>query len=181
MTDSLKETLARLENVEIMYFMNQDIYTEKKGALIQLFEEKEKLTVAEHVPPLQNKAVSKIIIAHKNQTMLAAIEQQIKNENHSLCMTFSEPEYLEILPNNTSKGNALKYLVKHHIGSERQIVTFGNNLNDISLISQADIGIAVNNAHPELKRVSTIVLQKTNLENAIADYIEKRQLTKEMA
>lgn len=178
--DSLKETLAKLEDVEILYFINEEIYTNKKGSLISLFEEKEKLTVLIQVQALQNDHVSKIIIAHENQTVLTTIAQQIKDKHPYLCTTFSEPEYLELLPNNTSKGIALNYLKKHYIQTKRQVISFGNNINDIPLIEAADVGIAVNNAHRELKRVATKVLQKTNQEDAIADYIEKLLLKEEL-
>nr|WP_274380139.1 Cof-type HAD-IIB family hydrolase [Lederbergia galactosidilytica] len=184
LTDSIAATLAtlaKLENIEIMYFMNEEIYTNEKGPLIQIFEAKEELTVFEQIPTLQNEYVTKIIIAHTNQALLTAIEQQINAEYPAICTTFSEPEYLELLPTNTSKGNALTFLKNNYLDPARQVITFGNNLNDIPLVSEADIGIAVLNAHPELKRVSTFVLEKTNQEDAIADYLEKLQLTKVMA
>ena len=174
MKDSLIHTLSNLENVEIMYFIDEQIYTHQKGAMIQLFEEKENLTVYTEVPTLKNEGVTKIIIAHTNHHHLTFIEQQLKDKYPSLCTTFSEPEYLELLPNETSKGNALKYLKEHYIEPNREIITFGNNINDIPLIQEADIGIAVNNAHPALKQVSTIILETTNQENAIANYLKKR-------
>ncbi|WP_413375388.1 Cof-type HAD-IIB family hydrolase [Alkalihalobacillus sp. 1P02AB] len=180
LNDSLKEMLAKLENVEIMYFIDEDIYTNEKGPLISLFEKKEKLTVLE-VLPLQIESVSKIIIAHKNQTFLTALEEQIKIKHFCLSTTFSEPEYLELLPNNTSKGIALKHFNKHYNHDNRKLITFGNNINDISLIKAADVGIAVYNAQLELKHVATKVLHKTNQEEAVADYIEKLQMKKEMA
>lgn len=173
MNDYIVDMLTKLKNVEIMYFINEKIYTNKKGALIELFEKKEGLTVLEDVSSLKNQNVTKIIIAHPNQNLLTTVEQQIKNEFPSLYTTYSEPEYLELLQSNTSKGSALKYMKKHYIAPEKQVITFGNNINDIPLIDEADIGVAVKNAHPELKRISTIILQKTNQEDALADYLEK--------
>ncbi|HHU19820.1 MAG TPA: HAD family phosphatase [Bacilli bacterium] len=174
--DSLKDTLAKLDHVEIMYFINEEIYTDRKGPLIPLFEEKEQMTVLDKVPPLQGQSISKIIIAHENEEVLKKVEEQIKEKHPHLSTTFSEPEYLELLSNDTSKGIALNYLRNHYNNSERKVITFGNNINDIPLIKAADIGIAVRNAHQELKRVATKVLHKTNQEDAIADYIEKLQL-----
>lgn len=174
MTDSLIHTLSELENVEIMYFINEQIYSNKKGTIIQLFEKKENLTVCNQLPPLKNECVTKIIIAHTDHLFLTRVEQQLKDQYPSLCTTFSEPEYLELLPTNASKGNALKYVKEHYIDPSRQFITFGNNINDIPLIREADIGIAVYNAHPALKHVSTLVLDTTNEEDAIANYLEKR-------
>jgi len=67
---------------------------------------------------------------------------------------FSEPVFLEILSKEASKGIALKELIRILGISHSKVIAVGDNLNDIDMINAADIGIAVDNAHEELKKVA---------------------------
>lgn len=86
------------------------------------------------------------------------------------------PEYgfLEIYACGTSKASAIKSLAKQ-IDAEK-IVVFGDNLNDISMLRIADIGIAVGNAYPEVKNEANIVIG-TNNHDSVARWIEDNHAT----
>lgn len=64
---------------------------------------------------------------------------------------YSEPHFLELLAPTATKGGALKVLTGM-LGIDRScVISMGDNLNDIELIKEAGIGIAVGNAHNALK------------------------------
>lgn len=172
-TPAVVEKISKIFGVEIMYFIDEDIYTPHKGSLIQQFEKKEQIHVMEQQITIHNKRLTKIILASDNHSLLVNVEQQLIKELDSVNTTFSEPEYLELLPQNVSKGVALNYLRENYFGADKQIITFGNNLNDIPLLMEANVGIAVSNAHSMLKKVSTQVLEKTNCEHAIEHFINQ--------
>ena len=50
------------------------------------------------------------------------------------------------------------------------IIAIGDNINDIPMIKEAGLGVAVGNAVPELKQVADLVTVR-NTENAIARII----------
>lgn len=84
--------------------------------------------------------------------------------------TYTDDWYLETFSSQASKGNALRFL-REKYGFER-VVAFGDNLNDLSLFSRADVKIAVGNAHDELKKAADIVIGSNN-ENGVAKYLEE--------
>ena len=75
---------------------------------------------------------------------------------------------MEIFSHEVSKANALKWL-RCHIGADR-VVAFGDNVNDIPLLREADVAIAVENALPEVKEMADIVIGP-NTSDAVARYI----------
>ena len=78
------------------------------------------------------------------------IENNIFSRYKNLRYTYSEPQFIEILNKNCSKGNALNELVKMLGIDPENVIAIGDNLNDIELLNEAGIGVAVENAHPEL-------------------------------
>ncbi len=84
----------------------------------------------------------------------------------------SAPFYYEMLPQNISKGSALKEL-RSACGMEGYtIVAAGDYNNDIEMLRYADIGICPSNATAETKAAADIVLDVSCEENAIARVVE---------
>jgi Cof subfamily protein (haloacid dehalogenase superfamily) len=84
----------------------------------------------------------------------------------------SEAEYLEILPRNTSKGEALKSLAELLNIPMEQIAAAGDNMNDYEMLKEAGLGIAVSNAVPKLFDAADLI-SKSNDEDGIAEIIER--------
>jgi len=78
--------------------------------------------------------------------------------------------WLEFAKEGSSKKEALLFL-KNYL-SAKKLITFGDNLNDISMFTIADEAYAVGNAHIDLKKIATEIIE-TNLENAVAKKIER--------
>lgn len=75
---------------------------------------------------------------------------------------------MEIRKEGVSKASAIKEL-KEIYGFDK-VIAFGDNKNDIPMITEADWGVAVGNAIPELKEIADEVIEK-NTEDAVAKYI----------
>lgn len=88
-----------------------------------------------------------------------------------LYVTTSEPEYLEFMHPQVSKGWALRR-VREYFGLAREdTAAFGDNPNDVPLLQEAGLGVAVANAHPETKAVADLVTA-SNDEDGVAQVIE---------
>lgn len=83
----------------------------------------------------------------------------------------SGPHYYEILPKGATKGAGLHRLTELLEIDKNKVIAIGDNENDISMIEEAKMGIAVSNAIDELKAVSDIVTVSNN-EDAIAKVID---------
>ena len=79
---------------------------------------------------------------------------------------------MEVSPFNDTKGEALKYIASYYGIPLSSTVAIGDNLNDLSMIQTADIGVAVGNAVQGLKDAADVVTV-TNNEGAVAKIIEK--------
>lgn len=86
----------------------------------------------------------------------------------------SANEYYEILPQNISKGYALKMMREVCNMQDYTFVSVGDYNNDIEMIIEADVGICPSNATIEVKNAADIVLKQSCEQDAIAavvDYI----------
>ena len=75
---------------------------------------------------------------------------------------------IEVFAHGVSKANALMQL-KNEFQSSR-LVVFGDNLNDLSMFSVADVPIAVDNALPRVKDAANIVIGDNN-HDAVAQFL----------
>jgi Cof subfamily protein (haloacid dehalogenase superfamily) len=116
----------------------------------------------------------KILVAWDPGKLLQ-VEEFLKSAGPSLRYTYSEPQFLEILDAGCSKGNALKELIKILDISKENVVALGDNLNDIELIREAGTGIAVENAHPELKK-NADMLTTGNDDHAVSSVLKMLKL-----
>lgn len=72
----------------------------------------------------------------------------------SLYITKTEDEYLEFMDPGVNKGVALAQTAAHLDLTAAQCVAFGDSYNDIPMLEWAGLGIAMENARPELKAVA---------------------------
>ncbi|CRF31979.1 hydrolase [Brachyspira suanatina] len=65
---------------------------------------------------------------------------------------FSGPFSLEITSKGTNKGNALKWICNNKGIDIKDIISFGDNFNDVEMVEYAGVGVAMANAEEELKQ-----------------------------
>lgn len=82
-------------------------------------------------------------------------------------------EYLSISPSGVNKNEALKVLCDKLNISLKDILAIGDNVNDLEMVKEAGIGIAVNNSYDDLKNVATYVTKASDSEGAFAEAISK--------
>lgn len=80
--------------------------------------------------------------------------------------------YLEIRKNGSSKGKALKKLLKYFKVKENHTAVLGDWYNDITLFQTNAVKIAVANAIPELIRLADYITSKSNKEDGTAEFFE---------
>lgn len=104
---------------------------------------------------------------------LARIEPEVYARLHERMDVYrSEPFFLEILPKNINKASALEELLSF-VGAKRdELMAFGDGYNDISMLEFAGMGVAMQNAHAEVKEHADIIAPG-NDEDGIADILEK--------
>lgn len=82
-------------------------------------------------------------------------------------------EYLNIAPNNINKNEALNFLSKHLNISKENMLAIGDNINDLEMVKNTGIGVAVNSAYDDLKKVAKYVTKTSVSDGAFAEAIDK--------
>lgn len=81
---------------------------------------------------------------------------------------------LEVFSSAASKANAIRKLRKL-TGAER-VVVFGDNINDLPMMREADLAVAVENAVPEVKESANLVIGP-NTSDSVARFILQSVMT----
>jgi Cof subfamily protein (haloacid dehalogenase superfamily) len=86
---------------------------------------------------------------------------------------YQQINYLECRKSSSSKGKALKKLLKYFKLKEINALVAGDWYNDITLFNTDAVKVALKNSIPRLKKNADIILKKTNDEGALQDILEK--------
>ncbi|ERK56225.1 cytidine deaminase [Gemella bergeri ATCC 700627] len=97
--------------------------------------------------------------------------QQLLMTNENLAVTSSGINNLEIMDKNATKGKALRKISDKYNISLKDIISIGDNLNDLSMLEISNISVAMINGMDELKNISTYVTTKDNTEAGVAETI----------
>ena len=93
-------------------------------------------------------------------------------------VTSSSIFLVEVGNNKYTKGTAVQFLSDYYQVPLEKIICVGDQLNDLTMLKAAGLGLAVKNADDGLKKETT-VFDYTNDEDAICEIIEKFGYTKE--
>ena len=80
--------------------------------------------------------------------------------------------FLEVLNKQANKGNGLKLLCETIGIDKSETVSFGDELNDISMIEYAGLGVAMANAVPEVKKAADLITE-SNTEDGLAKVLDR--------
>lgn len=154
-------------------YWRENIYTER------IEEEIKKLPVYDGIKFsfINNKELKKLTYAHK--IIVASSANKIekykdyfvrKLKNYTVVQ--STPNFLEILPKNTDKGEGLKELTKIYGYDKSEIMAIGDAENDIPMLEFAQMKVAMQNADEKVKKIANFITRSCE-ENGVAFAIEK--------
>jgi len=84
-----------------------------------------------------------------------------------------EYEYLDITPSKTNKSEALETLSKYLKLSSSEVMAIGDNLNDIDMIQNFGVGVAVANAYEAVKKVANYTTVNSVDDSGFAEAVYK--------
>ena len=85
----------------------------------------------------------------------------------------SKPYFLEILPPNCGKGEAVSWLANELGFGMEKVMGFGDSMNDESLIRMAGHGVAMCNGLEEIKKIAKHVTNFDNNHDGVGEFIKK--------
>ncbi|MCQ2575607.1 MAG: Cof-type HAD-IIB family hydrolase [Treponema sp.] len=109
--------------------------------------------------------------------VLLKLQDTLRKEFGERAVIFtSKPYFLEILPPNCGKGEAITWLAEHVGIPVEQTMAFGDAFNDESMIRLCGYGVCMCNGQEEIKKIADFVTEKDNNNSGIADFLYKHVL-----
>lgn len=115
---------------------------------------------------------NKILFAADSANLEEHIPFLKENFGHKTSQVRSHRNYYEIMPKGLSKGNSLLEIADYFGIDQADIIAFGDEMNDASMIEIAGTGVAMANAVEPIKNMADY-LTLSNDEDGIGDYLEK--------
>ncbi|WP_321277515.1 HAD family hydrolase [Thiomicrorhabdus indica] len=105
---------------------------------------------------------------------LVPLEEKLRsNLGEQLYITFTTEIYLEVMNLGVSKGMALSQLCSSKGIESKEVMAFGDGLNDIDMLQWAGHPVVMENAHPELKRtIPSAKMAPSNEQQGVAMYLQ---------
>jgi len=145
----------KLESLALEYWeKNKQLPDEKKVEICVVRD------IGDYVDATDSE-VTKFISISKNTDKLLKARQAVEKIK-GVDVISSGSDNFEVMPKGISKGVGLMKLANHLGIKQEEIVTIGDNENDISMIRYAGLGIAMGNADNYIKEISKKVSLSNN-------------------
>ncbi len=106
-----------------------------------------------------------------NAEILAKHESAIKELVPHLEVFRSEPFFLEVCPPNIHKATGIEKVIEILGVKQEEVIAIGDGFNDVTMIQYAGLGVAMGNAHDDIKAIANHVTL-TNDEDGVCKVIE---------
>ncbi|MFS1511068.1 HAD family hydrolase [Chengkuizengella sp. SCS-71B] len=170
----LEEIIQAFPGIGVEIYMNQNVYFITHNEHTDSHRIKEKLKKNTHSLEQLQGSWQKVMLVWE-ASLLDQVESFLEQNSRGIDWVRSEPQFLEVLAKNVNKGNGLIKLKKHLDLLNVSTVAFGDHLNDITLLTASDLGIAVDNGHDQLKSIACYS-GKHHDEDALAAIIYQKNL-----
>ena len=151
---------------EIILGNGQDQYNELEAKINRL-----PVKEVENFPEYIDFPVNKCLMTGEPEKILKAQEKLRELFGEKLNIFRSEPFFLEIMPSNIDKAYSLQKLLNYLDCEKSQMICCGDGFNDLSMIRYAGLGVAMENAQPEVKNEADFITY-SNDADGIAHVIE---------
>lgn len=116
--------------------------------------------------------INKILLAGEPDELDKYQEILSKRYDGLLDVYKSAPYFLEIMPFGVSKGSMLPLLLEKLGVNKDELIAFGDNYNDMTMIGYVGFGVAMSNGEEEVKKIANYVCE-SNDDDGIAKTLEK--------
>ena len=138
------------------YYWNDELYVRDHTKWVDIYYQRTG-TVAHITGDLgkfDGRQPTKLILIDTLETTNRLLAHFKEEFGDTLYITKTEDEYLEFMNPHVNKGNALAEAAKHLGLTAAECVAFGDSYNDTPMLEWAGLGVAMENARPELKAIA---------------------------
>ncbi|MDR3193058.1 MAG: Cof-type HAD-IIB family hydrolase [Treponema sp.] len=166
---------VQLYEEDVMYVSRDNEYTRYDQKLTGLRQ-----VVVENFRDMIEEGCYKLLIPG-DPMLLQPLESIIRTYlGNDITLFTSKPYFLEVLPKNTDKGTALEMIAKTLGVGREAVLAIGDSMNDEAMIRWAGMGVAMANGDDRIKSIASLVTEKSNDDDGVAEVIEKYVLGREI-
>lgn len=178
------EVIASSLNYNILFYHKENIKKiEEKRTHINVVQ-----NIAEYIKISGKEKFLKITVCDESQFIFNSIMKKLKEING---IDVLETEYMsrkkiksgtedidiqyyytEITNENVNKWSAIEFLLKKLELDKSEVIAIGDNMNDIEMIENANLGVVMGNSNPKMKEIGNVIVADNNSEGVL-EAIEK--------
>lgn len=162
--------------VNVLAYENEKLWCDKPSERIKRYARNSFIPyyVTKDLEELISHDFSKII-AISDKDKLLPIQEDCNSSGitDKIGVFFSADDILEFNPYGIDKGSGVMDLLQKINIDAREAIAIGDNYNDIPMIENVGMGVAVKNGVEEIKSVANYITQNDNNHNAVAEVIQK--------
>jgi len=155
---------------DIFYYAGEEVYGREYGYSSSL-----KGVHVDKLSEFISSPTPKLLCIGQPDSILILLEKARDRFGDTVSLSISKPIYLEMMPPGATKGNALKKLSAYEDISPETTMAFGDSLNDLTMLTWAKYGVAMENGRQEIKDTLSLVCPP-NTRDGVARYIERHVL-----
>ena len=166
--------ISRREGVHIHTYLGDEIVTEDdnefsriESGLIGL-----PVRVVDSFKEAVSEPVVKTLMVYEPDR-LQEVEAKLQEElGDQFSVMRSKPYFLEFTELGVTKGTSLKQLIDVCGIKQEEVIAIGDSFNDQAMIEFAGLGVAMGNAHEEIKAIADYVTD-TNMNDGVAKVVDE--------
>lgn len=165
---------ARKNNIHTNLYLNDELYVEKDSPTVQRYVQ-QGISCFEVKPfdGLKLERINKILlIDYEDENKVTMWKEYLEVKYPNIYFIKSTPFYLEICHPEATKACAVNFLKDYWGLTREEIMTIGDQNNDLDLLSAGGIKVAMGNATEELKAVADYITDTVN-NNGFVKAVEK--------
>lgn len=167
--------LAKDLQINILTYEGNTIFTEDGKDPYANIEQKithMKMVEVEDISQAVTAPVNKCLITGEPERVME-IEKVIKEAmGHEINVYRSQDFFLELVPQNVDKAASLDSLLQQLGMNKEELIACGDGFNDLSMIQYAGLGVAMENAHADIKRKADFIT-KSNDADGVAYVLDR--------
>lgn len=114
----------------------------------------------------------KMLIPGEPEKLLKLQDKLKKVLGDSAVVFTSKPYFLEIMPPDCGKGEAIEWLANYLGIPVEKTMAFGDAMNDESMIRKCGYGVAMKNGAPYIQEIADFVTEYDNNEDGVGRFIK---------
>ena len=155
--------IATKYNIHIQTFSDTHIITAKDDAEIKYYKKAVHTPVIfteDFMPYLDKEPCKCLAISLHDKELMKTFSKAIEEElgNEVMVMT-STPNFVEMFPVTSGKGFSVKWLCSYLNIPIENALAAGDEMNDVSMLEAAGVGIAMENARDFVKEIADVVTE----------------------